>query len=465
MGLPDYDTFVNRESPAVAATYKSVNPDPSVPTPQQMGHTAWRRLVEAWTHEDILRDIKGEPLQDGGAGGANKPTTPPPTQPGPTPPGDVTALRKDGRVLRDGNNARFLWRGATSFRLLHMIANGEESQAIALMQTLRAMGYNLVRVLATAKHLFNLPMDTGRASLRRLFDLAWQHKLYVEIVALADTDDWPKGQLEAQLQECYSKACEYPNVLVEGANEIGPCHETQSDEAVDVCRLFSPHGPALYCPGSVHGGGFCQEQSALTPEQWETGNSTGQWPYWDEVYTYSRDFGTSHLKRDGSDAERGRRVRELEASSYNAKCLFVDDEPIGADEVLQPGKRYNEPGVAYLQGVLQRIFEVGSTFHSSDGLQSRPFQPAQQGCAEAFINGSRIVADDVMLAYKNAGWHDSPIKEFTGAVRIYSGVGADNIACVIGPEANLNVTYQNGWRANGYRAEVTGCKVINLVQG
>ena len=171
------------------------------------------------------------------------------------------------------------------------------------------------------------------------------------------------------------------------------------------------------------------------------------------------------MQRGGDDANRGRRVRELEGSSNNANCLFIDDEPLGADEVLRPEKRSNEPGVFFMQGVLSRIFEVGSTFHSEDGLTSRLLQPVQRQCAQAFIDGTRIVSDDVMLTYKNAGWHDSPIKEFSGACRIYSGVGADNIACIVAPETAVNIVYQNGFSSPGARADVTGCRVLNLVQG
>ena len=269
-----------------------------------------------------------------------------------------------------------------------MISNGEEAAAVERMRHLAGMGFNLVRVLATAEHLFTLPADQGRAHLRRLFDLALAEHLYVEVVALADTEDWPKGQLEAQLYEVYQKACDFPNVLVEGGNEIGPVHETQADASVEVCRAFRPSGPALYCPGSVHGGGFCDEQASLTQEQWDHGCATGEWPYWDEVHTYVKDYGTSHLKRDGSDAMRsaGARAR-VQQRSGRPLCSWTTSRS-GADETSQPGRRSNEPGVFYLQGVLSRIFETGSTFHSTAGLHSLPFGPMQQQCAEGFIGGT-----------------------------------------------------------------------------
>ena len=365
-------------------------------------------------------------------------------------------------MLRGISGQRYLWRGASSFGLLYLIAVGREGEAVARMQTLAGMGFSLVRVLATARHLFDLPATTGRAHLDRLLSLAKSAGLYVEIVALADTDGWSRGELDTQLRSIYAIATGHDNALVEGGNEIGPEHPTQADDIAEACRTFQRSGLALYCPGSVHGGTLCKDRAALTEAQWERGQSKDEWPYWDEVHTYSKDFGTSHLKRGGADGDRGRRVRELELCSSQAHCLFVDDEPIGADETSQPSKRSSDPGVFFLQGVLSRIFETGSTFHSQAGLTSAPFGPVQQACAEAFIRGTAIVPDTTRLAFKNTGWHDSPVKEFTGAIRVYSGLGAEHIACVIAPEPHFTIECQNGYRVVGTRAEMSGCRVLDL---
>jgi hypothetical protein len=65
--LPDYAQFVTVESWEVAAAYQQrTGHGPAI---SDQYHTAYRRLVERWTHRDILHDIKGEPLQDGGPGG------------------------------------------------------------------------------------------------------------------------------------------------------------------------------------------------------------------------------------------------------------------------------------------------------------------------------------------------------------------------------------------------------------
>lgn len=51
-----YDNFVHKESHEIAEAYKVKNHGPG-PSESDLYHTAWRRLVESWTHEDILKDI------------------------------------------------------------------------------------------------------------------------------------------------------------------------------------------------------------------------------------------------------------------------------------------------------------------------------------------------------------------------------------------------------------------------
>ena len=142
------------------------------------------------------------------------------------------------------------------------------------------------------------------------------------------------------------------------------------------------------------------------------------------MYTLGRDFGTSHLKRDGTWGERERRQRELEACSGIVRRLWWDDEGLGADEVEQPGRRTNNPTAFKARGAFARVFENGSTFHSQAGLYSQPYGPVQEVCAKSFIVGSRMAPDSWVLTFKNTSWHDSPIKEFDGgaAIRIYSGI-------------------------------------------
>ena len=58
--------------------------------------------------------------------------------------------------------------------------------------------------------------------------------------------------------------------------------------------------------------------------------------------------------------------------------FVVDSEPIGAAEVPQPSRRDNEPAAFFAQGLLARIFDVGTTFHCEDCLVARVPGPVQQ---------------------------------------------------------------------------------------
>ena len=71
---PSYDEFINgpsSEAAQVRAAYlrHSGGHEPAI---SDYYHNAWRRLRERWTLRDILHDILGEPLEDGGAGGADR---------------------------------------------------------------------------------------------------------------------------------------------------------------------------------------------------------------------------------------------------------------------------------------------------------------------------------------------------------------------------------------------------------
>ncbi len=69
---PSYAEFVtgpSSEAMQVRAAYvKKTGHEPAIP---DFYHNAWRRLRERWTARDIVHDILGEPLEDGGPGGAD----------------------------------------------------------------------------------------------------------------------------------------------------------------------------------------------------------------------------------------------------------------------------------------------------------------------------------------------------------------------------------------------------------
>lgn len=77
MPVPTYDEFVTVESWDVERAYQESRGHP--PAISDMYHNAYRRLVEGWSHENILRDIKGQSISNGPAPMMPPAPSPPPT--------------------------------------------------------------------------------------------------------------------------------------------------------------------------------------------------------------------------------------------------------------------------------------------------------------------------------------------------------------------------------------------------
>lgn len=93
MPLPTYDEFVGVESVEVSQAILETHGHN--PSPGDMYHNAWRRLVEGWTHANILHDIRGEPLEE-------PPPEPPPVEPPPVEPPPVEPPPVAGRPPLEG---------------------------------------------------------------------------------------------------------------------------------------------------------------------------------------------------------------------------------------------------------------------------------------------------------------------------------------------------------------------------
>jgi len=274
-------------------------------------------------------------------------------------------------VCRDG--ARFQWRGVTAFALLEQIAHGRRRDADAYMRWARETGFNVVRVLAMADVLFKLTPDEGQRLMPTLFEMAALRGLYVEIVALADTAHYGMdlAALRAQVAATGGIAAGHANVVVQVANEH--YHPTQSRELhdPDVLAELGRLVPAevLYTESPA------AEDSALVP---------------------AGEYVTRHLSRSGRPAEMLERVELLRGLAARVSKPVVNDEPIGAGELEQPGRRLSDPG--FFRALASRTSAAGlagGTFHCEDGLLARIPGPVQQACARAWIEGAAVSAPSV----------------------------------------------------------------------
>jgi hypothetical protein len=143
----------------------------------------------------------------------------------------------------------------------------------------------------------------------------------------------------------------------------------------------------------------------------------------------------------------------------------MSGEPVGSDEVTQPGKRLHDPTIFWTMGVLCRGFELGCVFHSEAGLHGNLLGPNQTEDAKAFIAGTKTLPTGDRLSFQNSGWGTSPVKggDFDKVVRAYSFV-AGNVAWTVclGMTGEPNLQLQNGWHIIGVLAEKPGVRIYEL---
>jgi hypothetical protein len=334
--------------------------------------------------------------------------------PAPTPPNPPAALTPrlhvHGERMHTPDHRVFQWRGLMAFQLLDRVADGQVAESTGYVKWAQSTGFNVLRVLASNHWagLMDLTPEQGWEAMPRLFDLARTHGMYVQVVALAGTDGWTTPRIHEQVRRVGELCAASDNCILEIANE--PYHGSQSGylkgstaQSLNYAHLRELR---LLVPGHV--------PVALGASKNDEGPDA-------HALGPGADFVVLHLNRSRSRWDRTRRVRELEMVADATGKYVVDNEPIGAGETLDPGRRDNLPAVFFAQGVLARVFNVGSTFHCSDCLYAKIPGPVQQESAREFVRGNRLWEDGWEFQYANAGRPPSPIARVpVGAVRAYS---------------------------------------------
>jgi hypothetical protein len=161
-------------------------------------------------------------------------------------------------------------------------------------------------------------------------------------------------------------AAGYPNVAVQLANEH--YHPTQSRELRDPATLTAL--ARLVPPQVLYTESAAAEDTAPQPQG---------------------AYITRHLSRSGSPARMIARVQLLGRLEAETGKPVVNDEPIGAAERDQPGRRLSDPGFfRALASATSAAGLAGGTFHCEDGLLARIPGPVQQACARAWVEGASV---------------------------------------------------------------------------
>lgn len=291
------------------------------------------------------------------------------TQPTPAH-GALSQIHVDGFRFLDAAGVEFIWAMLSGFRDYERFLRGED---------IRPLLQETVDVGGTGRRVFGA-FDFGTPDQQRLypferveyydrlpefFGLNADYGLRVEFTVFADSVRSVPGGASAQrdhFQHVSSVLATIPNAFLEFVNE---------QDAHDNRPAFEPEKPAgVICSRGSNGEG-----------------SNPPAPNWDYACLHSErkgDFALSsttlYFAITGYAGENG-------TPGYSGtRILTVNNEPPGFADVSVPGRRTNDPRIAYLMGLGCR-FGQGGTAHSDCGLQSVLLSPVQRACVEAFIRG------------------------------------------------------------------------------
>jgi hypothetical protein len=329
-------------------------------------------------------------------------------------------LKIHGTEFVGADGRRFEWRGITAFRLLQLIARGRASDAEAYLDWCANQGLTVVRVLTMAKHLFELDPADGRAALPRLLEMAHGRGLYVEIVGLADTVEIPLD-IDAHIREIGVIAAKHENALVEIANE--PVHRTQ------LARIHDPSE--------------VQRLAQLVPDAVPVALGAAD----DERFA-GGDYATVHFSRDSGDGG----WAHVTALAAGAQLLrkwnkpVVNDEPIGAGDRLDPGRRDDSPERFRAAAMLSRMTGMGATFHYERGLEARLPEGHQRECFNAWQEAWTLLPAGP-FTFTNPGSKDAPVQSVKGEfAAAYLAVRAGRAwLLVTRARGDVAVTWSEGW--------------------
>lgn len=344
-----------------------------------------------------------------------------------------------GRVTPNGelfqlNGSIWQWRGSTDFMLLRDYLDGKDISGV-LTERYEA-GANLVRVLGMAHYI---PINAGQRAfdvsnypnyfeqLHKFTDYVATFGLRVEFTALADAQLlMPKAaDQDAFLFRVLAALPE--TAFLELCNE-------PFKNGCDVARLMSnlPRTDTVVASGAYE---FTKQ--AAVPGR----------------------YLTVHESRDQEWPRKSR----LDEWYEQVQVPVVWDEPIGADETAQPGRRSNIVEDFYDLCAGAALHGAGLTFHSTDGLLSRIWGSSQKASAVACFDAMTAVPIDAPLwHYTRGGLADNPIQhDDATALRTFCQVSGSRAVCqAVRPSPAWTAEAVNGWKIS--KQEGPGNRLVFL---
>jgi hypothetical protein len=349
-------------------------------------------------------------------------------------------LRVEGTQFVRADGTPFEWRGISAFRLLEFVAHGREAEADAYLKWAASKKLTVVRVLAMAGGIFPLPPADGVRALPRLLELAQKHGIVVEVVALASTAEYT-FDLEAHVRAVARISARYPNAVLELANE--PTHRSQVKLVHDPGQL-KRLADAVPKEVPVALGDLARKE-AFGAADYATWHSPRH-PEWKHIL----------IVAGGSDL-----VTRL-------KKPVVSDEPIGAGDRMEQGRRDNAPERFRAQALATRLAGLEATFHYNGGVQATPLTPTEIACLDAWIDGLNALPRAVTLQghFRRAEPGDAVVTFDAAQVAAVFVRSTDTRAwaLAVGVKADPQLRPRGTWREVN-RKQWPGVHLIEYAQG
>uniref|UniRef100_A0A6M3LIR7 Glycoside hydrolase n=1 Tax=viral metagenome TaxID=1070528 RepID=A0A6M3LIR7_9ZZZZ len=283
-------------------------------------------------------------------------------EPAPIPP--LSEIGIDGiRFIENGKIWK--WRGFSDFLLFYLLANGGNLRPI--IQNRRNYGANVLRVFGMWPNppLFR-PQDYPHYfdDLNTLADLLAEERMRMEFTVFAG----------AQI------IIPYTNNQLSFFNQVVEVLQPKKNVFIELVNEYKQNG--------IKPENFSKPSGIISCAGSPLGDEAPPLPAWD--------YSNIHTRRDTPKWM----MQGPESWWYiNGFPEFVgvhqpvvNDEPIGAGEVNQEGRRTTDASGLAKLAMDATAFGNGITFHSEDGIYSRFLGPNQDNCARGFFHGCAVGA-------------------------------------------------------------------------
>jgi hypothetical protein len=334
----------------------------------------------------------------------------------------------------------FQWRGITAFRLLEYVARGKDDDVERYLSWAETKRLTVVRVLAMGQGFMNLSPEDGLAALPRLLQAANRHKLHVEIVALAGTRD-VTVDLARHLSAIGEIAARHGNAIIEIANEPGHPSQSADVHRPEVLAQLRSHVPAIV-------------PVALGLVEGLDRRSAGDYVTWHSPRD-DRFDGWGHVLALADGPELVRRWNKP----------VVSDEPIGAGEKYEAGRRDDSTARFRAAAVLTRLAGLGATFHYEGGLQAVIPTGRQLECFNAWNEAWTLLPADIERSggFRRAGDPGAAVLDFRQerALGVFERQRGNTAwVAIINPGEGFAMRWAAGW-VPGQARRLGGVWLIN----